>query len=279
MIDEQDDRVEVHRILEIQTQITGSVLPTPLIQQAAGLRPFTLKQHWMRGGFIPSLYASSSIESYEWRGEYIRRKLPNVLGFDIDDAVSNNRIWSVLAKQNGWHEEGVRRKLQIGSDAFKQMMENFHQHGAIFRLPLWSPPGETSDNCGLFYFTDTGIHLRILNLRTEGDMREPILGKSWEGFVIRGLCCAAGLRAVSSVWQDDDGEIDLILDWEDGSTWAIEITRGLRKSLKDGFHRGRKITGASRAIVIQGDSGSSPHDKDIEYMTFEEALRAVTAGP
>lgn len=238
-----------------------------------------MEEHWMRGGFEPSLYASSPIESYEWRGGFIRRKLPTVLGVDVEDAVSINRVWTELARQNGWQEEGVRRKLQLGNECFKQMMDNFQQQGAIFRLPFWNAAGENTNNRSLYYFTDTGIHLRILNLRAEDEMKEPILGKSWEGFVIRGLSCAAGLRAASSVWQDDGGEIDLILDWQGGSTWAIEITRGARKSLKDGFHRGRKITGANRAIVIQGKSDEGPENKDIECMTFEKSLRAVAKGP
>ena len=110
--------------------------------------------------------------------------------------------------------------------------------------------------------------------------------KSWEGFVISSLIRAATPRAGATVWEDNPGEIDLILDW-DRETWAIEVTRGRSKRFRELHGQGHRATGAARPIILVFDDevglpelkGALRLGHRVECMTLAQALREVRAGP
>lgn len=69
----------------------------------------------------------------------------------------------------------------------------------------------------------------------------PVVGASWEGFVIENLLAAAPERTQASFYRTSAGaEIDLVLDLPQGQHWAIEIKRGLTPKTHKGFHHVRE---------------------------------------
>lgn len=64
----------------------------------------------------------------------------------------------------------------------------------------------------------------------------PILGKSWEGFVIENLAVAAPPDTRLFFYRTAAGaEIDLVLELPRGQLWAVEIKYGLSASLGAAF--------------------------------------------
>lgn len=65
----------------------------------------------------------------------------------------------------------------------------------------------------------------------------PVVGASWEGFVIENLRAAAPPRMTAGFYRTSAGaEIDLILELPGRQvTWAIEIKRGLSVAPSKGF--------------------------------------------
>lgn len=69
----------------------------------------------------------------------------------------------------------------------------------------------------------------------------PVVGTSWEGFVIETLLSFLPWHTTAFFYRTAVGgaEIGLILEHADTSLWAIEIKRSLSPKLERGFHQAR----------------------------------------
>jgi len=65
----------------------------------------------------------------------------------------------------------------------------------------------------------------------------PVVGQSWESFVIETLIAAAPQSTEASFYRTSAGaKIDLVLTLPGGQLWAIEIKRSSAPTLEKGFH-------------------------------------------
>jgi predicted AAA+ superfamily ATPase len=85
------------------------------------------------------------------------------------------------------------------------------------------------------YVRDSGLVHALLGLESyDALLGHPVVGPSWEGFVIENLLAAAPARTGSSFYRTARGaEIDLLLALGGRhGTWAIEIKRGLAPKVR-----------------------------------------------
>lgn len=76
-------------------------------------------------------------------------------------------------------------------------------------------------------------------------------GASWEGMAIENLIAVAGDRAIPGFYRTAAGaEIDLVLDWSPGRTWAVEIKRSLSPTPTRGFYSAVEDVQPSRSFVV-----------------------------
>src|SRR5690606_6611345 len=106
---------------------------------------------------------------------------------------------------------------------------------------------------------------RLLSISEYDDLLgHPVLGHSWEGFVIENI-----LANLSDKWQasyyrtTEQTEIDLILE-RGNERWAIEIKRTSAPKIPAGFHRACEDIKATRKFVIYGGRDSYPMGRDTE---------------
>ena len=66
--------IESHRILELQTMAT--LAPDASQENEVTLRPFTVREHFERGGYEASLYAATSQASVDWLDRHLREEMP-----------------------------------------------------------------------------------------------------------------------------------------------------------------------------------------------------------
>jgi predicted AAA+ superfamily ATPase len=100
---------------------------------------------------------------------------------------------------------------------------------------------------------DSGIVHALLG--TPGHERllgHPIVGPSWEGFVIENLISAAPAGANMSFYRTSAGaEIDLLLDLGPNKLWAVEVKRSLSNPHPTkGFHVACEDVRATRRLVV-----------------------------
>src|SRR2546429_325707 len=85
---------------------------------------------------------------------------------------------------------------------------------------------------------DSGLTHALLGLTNkELLLGHPVVGQSWESFVIETLIAAAPQSTEASFYRTSAGaKIDLVLTLPGGQLWAIEIKRSSAPTLEKGFH-------------------------------------------
>lgn len=117
----------------------------------------------------------------------------------------------------------------------------------------------------------------LLGLGTQEDvLGHPIVGASWEGFVIETLTANAPLGTQSNFYRTATGaEIDLVLTLPGQRLWAIEIKRSLTPKLEKGFHSACQDLNPERRIVVYPGSGPFPLNDGVEVMPLPAVGRAL----
>jgi predicted AAA+ superfamily ATPase len=78
-----------------------------------------------------------------------------------------------------------------------------------------------------------------------------VVGASYEGFVIENLLRCAPEQVQGYFYRTSGGaEIDLLLVWRDGKSWAIEVKRSLSPTVGRGFHSGCADLRPTRKLVV-----------------------------
>ena len=81
----------------------------------------------------------------------------------------------------------------------------------------------------------------------------PIVGASWEGFVIENLLACFPPRTESYFYRTSAGaEVDLVLCFRDQTKWLVEIKRGLSPSISPGFYNAIEDLEPTKSFVVYG---------------------------
>ena len=85
---------------------------------------------------------------------------------------------------------------------------------------------------------DSGIVHALLGIEDHNELAgHPVVGASWEGFVIENLLAAAPRGTTATFYRTAAGaEVDLVLDLPKRGRWAIEVKHGLSPKIEKGFH-------------------------------------------
>jgi predicted AAA+ superfamily ATPase len=88
------------------------------------------------------------------------------------------------------------------------------------------------------YIRDSGITHALLNVGSYNDLLgHPVVGGSWEGFVIENIMSVTPPRVQPFYYGTPGGaEIDLLFEFATNEKWAVEIKRSSSPSLTKGFH-------------------------------------------
>lgn len=102
------------------------------------------------------------------------------------------------------------------------------------------------------YIRDSGLLHALLGIESEEQLLSHlIVGASWEGFCVECLlnCAPPGVSAY--FYRTSAGaEIDLLLVWPNGDTWAVEIKRSLAPKVERGFHQACEDVKPARKWVV-----------------------------
>ncbi|SEW26779.1 hypothetical protein SAMN05428988_3795 [Chitinophaga sp. YR573] len=217
-------------------------------------------QLWNRGGFPDSFLAKSDEASLRWRmnfiSTYLERDVPQ-FGPRIP-ATSLRLLWTMLAHSQG----GQINIAQIGANlgvsvtTAKRYIELLEDLLLIRTLRPWSGNiGKRLVKAPKVYIRDSGLTHALLNLTTLDDiLGHPVVGASWEGFVIENLISCLPIGVTPWFYRTSAGaEIDLVLEQSPKKKYAIEIKRSLSPSVSKGFHLGcEDIQATERFIVYPG---------------------------
>ncbi|AJP49554.1 ATPase [Rugosibacter aromaticivorans] len=198
---------------------------------------------WVRGGFPESLLAPTAALSLRWRQDFIRTYLER----DIPQfgpriaAETLRRFWGMLAHHQGGvlNTAQFARNLGVDVKTAGSYLALLVDLMLVRRLLPWHANlGKRLVKSPKVYVRDSGLVHALLSIADkETLLAHPVVGQSWECFVIENLLACAADKAQAYFYRTSGGaEIDLLLSWPDGRLWAIEIKRSLSPKVERGFH-------------------------------------------
>lgn len=216
---------------------------------------------WVRGGFPDSFLSSDDRRSFLWRQNFIRtyleRDIPQ-FGRRIP-AETLRRFWVMLAHAQGGllNAAALSRGLGVDGKTVSRYLDLMADLLLVRRLPPWRKNvGKRLVKSPKVYVRDSGIVHALLGLTSKEDLLgHPVVGASWEGFVIETLVSQLPDGSEASHYRSSGGaEIDLVLTLPGRRPWAIEVKRSLKPRPRKGFHSGGgDVRPESKFVVYPGE--------------------------
>lgn len=213
-------------------------------------------QLWIRGGYPESLLAASDADSLAYRRNFIRtfleRDVPQ-FGPRIP-AETLERLWTMLAHHQGGllNASQLAAGLGVSATTVTRYIDLLVDLMLVRRLRPWhANVGKRLVKSPKVYVRDSGLVHALLGLGDHDAVAgHPVVGPSWEGFVIESLLAVAPEGTDAGFYRTTaSAEIDLVLDLPGRrGRWAVEIKRASAARLDRGFHHARTDLGADRTV-------------------------------
>ncbi len=244
-----------------------------------------MERLWLRGGFPDSYLAENDAVSLALRGDFIRTYLERdvpMFGPRIP-AETLERFWTMLAHGQGGLLNASKLASGIGVTAptVTSYLGLFVDLLLVRRLPPYlRNVGKRLVKAPKTYVRDSGLLHALLGI---GDfdalLGHPVIGASWEGFVIENLLAAAPVGTQASFYRTAAGaEIDLVLELgAKHGVWAIEIKRKVGSGLQKGNHHALADISPSRSFYVHGGSDRFPMTATTEAIGLHELARELAA--
>ena len=238
---------------------------------------------WLRGGFPDSFLAQDDTASMAWRRDLVRTYLErDVPMFGSRVPVETlRRFWTMLAHNQGalLNASRLAQGLEVKSQTVSRYIDLLVDLLLVRRLQSYqSNVGKRLVKSPKVYIRDTGLLHAMLNI---GDhptlLGHPVVGASWEGFVIENLIGAAPPLTVPGFYRTAGGaEIDLVLELPGGERWAIEVKRSHAAKPARGFHEACEDLKPARRLVVHGGADSYPISQTVEAIALATLMQDLT---
>jgi len=239
---------------------------------------------WLRGGFPDVFLARNDAESLALRKDFIRtyleRDIPT-FGPRIP-AATLERLWTMLAHNQGTllNASQIARSLEISAQSVTRYIDLLCDLLLIRRLPpLHVNVGKRLVKSPKVYVRDSGLVHALLGIETLTQLSgHPVVGQSWEGYVIETLLAASPWRSNASFYRTSAGaEVDLVIEHRNGKLWIIEIKRGLSAKLGRGFYQAFDDLKPERAFAVHAGDDRYPIANKIEAISIKELVKELEA--
>lgn len=254
--------IDQHRV-PARFIILGSASPTLIKHSSetlAGriayneLAPLSLKEiesegisqneHWFRGGFPNALLAPESDIAAMWLRNFTNtfmEKDLRAMGYEISSQTMV-KLYRMVAHVHGQllNMSGLAASLGVSQPTITKYLSLLEGGFLIHRLqPYYVNLGKRLVKAPKIYFRDTGILHQLAGIANfEALQGNPLLGASWEGYVIEQIRRVAGEAWQYYFYRTQAGaETDLILISPAGKMTCIEIKYALAPTLSKGFYQ------------------------------------------
>ena len=243
-----------------------------------------LQRLWVRGGFPDSFLAKSDSLSVRWRQDFIRsyleRDIPQFAPRISTETL--RRFWGMLAHHQGelLNTAQLARNLGIDNKTAANYLDLLIDLLLVRRLLPWhANTGKRLTKSPKVYVRDSGIIHALLQIADEESLlSHPVLGKSWECFVIENILNIVPNNVQGYFYRSSGGaEIDLILVWPNQDLWAIEIKRSLTPKLERGFYSACDDLQPVRKYVVYAGDEQYPIANDIEAISLTGIYRLLAS--
>ena len=241
-------------------------------------------QLWLRGGFPDSFLAPDDGASLAWRKDlvrtYLERDVP-MFGSRVP-AETLRRFWTMLAHNQGTllNASRLAQGLEVKSQTVSRYTDLLVDLLLVRRLQSYQANvGKRLVKSPKMYIRDSGLLHALLNIgEHHALLGHPVVGASWEGFVIENLISAAPALTVPGFYRTSGGaEIDLVLELPGGERWAIEVKRRHSAKPARGFHEACEDLQPAKRLVVRAGTDSYPLGPKVEALGLAALMQRLSA--
>ncbi|MDP2785083.1 MAG: ATP-binding protein [Sulfurimicrobium sp.] len=255
------------------------LLATELSPDLSGLQTLLL-----RGGFPLSHVAPTDEMSFLWRDDFIRtfleRDLPQ-LGVTIP-ASTLHRFWRMLGHLHGQLFNASQLGLALGGVSHATVaryLDLLVGTMMVRRLePVHANLGKRLVKAPKIYIRDSGILHCLLDIRSVADLQgHPVVGASWEGFVVEQIAAHAPAGAEIGFYRTAAGaELDVVVT-VGGRRLGFEIKFSSAPKPTRGFWQAMKDLEIERAWIVAPVANAYPLAERVDVIPVTDIRRALMA--
>lgn len=237
---------------------------------------------WLRGGFPDSYLAKSDEDSFALRKDFIRTYLERdvaLFGPRIP-STTLERLWTMLAHNQGQVLNASRlgKTIEVSTQSVTRYIDLLSDLLLIRRLPAYQANiGKRLVKSPKIYIRDSGLLHALLRLQNFEQLNgHPVVGFSWEGFVLETLLSVLPYPASAFFYRTAGGaEVDLVIDHGNGHLWAIEIKRSLSGHVDKGFYGACRDMKPKKAFVVYAGEDSYPISHDTQAISVYDMAKLL----
>lgn len=178
-----------------------------------------LQNFWLRGGYPLSWLAKSDATSFAWRTSFIathlERDIPS-LGIRVP-STTLHRFWQMLAHLHGqlWNASRLAAGFGVSAPTVAHYLDILEATYMLRRLPpLQANLGKRLVKSPKVYLRDSGLLHALLGIESLNDLAgHPVLGASWEGWVLEQIAQLIGAQWQLSFYRTASGaEMDVVAE-------------------------------------------------------------------
>lgn len=228
---------------------------TPFTLDEVGRDQRSLRRLWLRGGFPGSYLAKDDAASMAWRRAFIRTFLERDLaGLGLGHSAERlRRFWQMLAHRQAqlWNASELARSLGASPPTASTYLDVLVSTFVVRRLePYHANLGKRLIKSPKVYLRDSGLLHALLDIADLDALHgHPVLGSSWEGFLIEQTLAITEPRDACFYRSVGGAEIDLLT--RDGGAWvASEMKYTLSPKPSRGFWTALDDVEAGQGYVV-----------------------------
>ncbi|MCY4219655.1 MAG: ATP-binding protein [Gammaproteobacteria bacterium] len=255
----------------------------PLDIEEAGTKDNAMNRLWIRGGFPDSYLAESDEHSFNLRKSFIRTYLErDVSQFGLRiPATTLETLWMMLSHGQGsvLNTSSLASSLSLSAPTVAKYIDLLVDLFLVRKLrPYHANVRKRLVKSPKVYVRDSGLLHALLGI---GDFNSlcghPVVGGSWEGFIIENLLSDLPPRTQPNFYRTAGGaEIDLVLEFPGKSeTWAIEIKRALSAKPKKGFYQACEDIQPHKGFVVYAGEEQYPISEGVDAVSLLEMCRMI----
>lgn len=227
---------------------------------------FAQQKHWFRGGFPRAILANSDAEYQDWASgfvrSYVERDLSHLFGYNLNPEI-NRKLWLMLAHLHSsiLNTEDLGRSLGVTAPVAARYTDFITGAFLTYKLLPWhTNNGKRLVKSPKIYIKDTGLlhHLHRINT-LEDLLLHPIVGASWEGYVIEQIMYHKPAELDLYYYRTHSGtEVDVVLVQGNRPISCIEIKYSNAPKVNKGFFIGIEDLATEKNYIITPGSDTYP---------------------
>lgn len=239
-------------------------------------------EHWIYGGFPDSILAPNKKVQQTWMRNfiqtYIERDLP-MLGLSADRGTIR-KLWTMIAHMHGslLNMSNLAKSLELTSPTIKSYLSFLEEAFLIRQLPTYTTNlKKRLVKAPKVYVRDSGILHFLLGINSIDELEGmPIIGNSWEGYVIEQICQITQNEFEPHFYRTHEGaEIDLVLLKAGKPIYAIEIKYTSAPKLSRGNTQAFMDVNAKENFIITPNSDDYHLKEDIRVCSLDSFLKLI----